>query len=184
MADIPRDPRQLARDILAGKISIEDLAREQQRRRAASGGGGQAMPQAKVPDRVPLPRSAVPVPQPPRNTPRPVVRPVSLRPKQQQRPFPLRPAPPPVRRPAGPNIERRPAPQLTQPPPARPVPAAVELPSQENAYGAPSAIPGVHAAPANPRFNIGSITRNRAALRQSVLMAEILGKPLSLRQEW
>ena len=26
MADIPRDPRQLARDILAGKVRIEDLA--------------------------------------------------------------------------------------------------------------------------------------------------------------
>ncbi len=66
MPEIPRDPRQLARDILSGKISVEDLAREQQRRRAAAAGGAGAQPMARGPvpaapqNRVPLPNLTTP----------------------------------------------------------------------------------------------------------------------------
>ena len=35
MAELPNDPRLLAQEILAGRVSIQDLAREQARRRAA-----------------------------------------------------------------------------------------------------------------------------------------------------
>ena len=61
MPDVPQDPRQLARDILSGKIKIEDLARQRQ---------GQVRPvpppQNRPPQQVPLPR---PVPPPQRPAP-------------------------------------------------------------------------------------------------------------------
>lgn len=40
MADVPSDPEQLARQILSGRVSIQQLAQEQARRRAAGAGGG------------------------------------------------------------------------------------------------------------------------------------------------
>ena len=182
MADIPKDPRQLARDILAGKISIEDLAREQQRRRAAAGGAAaaQPMPQANLPDRVPLPRLGnPPMPPPPQSTP-PHRTPSAARPQQQPRQFPPRPA---SARPAGPNIDRRPAPPLTQRA-APPLAPAKIAPPQDNAYAAPASIQDARALPSgNPRFDVRSIARNHNTLRQSILMAEILAKPLSLRHD-
>jgi hypothetical protein len=170
MSNVPRDPRQLARDILAGKISIEELAREQQRRRA----GQQAAPrpQARPQERVPMPRTAPPVqPQ------RPVIR--------QATPFPARPAqrPPQQSRPF-PTTIPAPAPRQTQP---RPMPQQTQV---ESTTAAPQAAgeplkPLISLKPASaPRPAISRFFNTRASLRQGIIMAEILGKPVGLRDEW
>jgi hypothetical protein len=134
------------------------------------------MPQAKVPDRVPLPKLTAPSLQPPR---RALARPMPSRPKPQKS-FPARPAP---TRPGGPNIDRRPAPRLTQPPSSTAATSPKPAIPQDNAYAAPAGIQDAVERPTpNIRFDARSLAHNRAALRQSVLMAEILAKPLSLRQ--
>src|SRR4051812_3972918 len=105
MPDLPRDPRQLARDILSGKVRIEDLAKERQLR-------GPGIPPPRPPgDKIPLPRpaqrpplqrpSAQPFPQQqrPQTRPLPPVR-TSPAPRGPTGGFPRpqspRPAPPPV----------------------------------------------------------------------------------------
>src|SRR5207342_1609203 len=45
--DIPRDPRQLARDILSGKIKLEDLQRERQRQAGAAKPPSTAKPEVR-----------------------------------------------------------------------------------------------------------------------------------------
>lgn len=151
MADIPRDPRQLARDILAGKISIEDLAREQARRAGrAPGSPGAPMPQ-KLPDRIPLPRPAPPPPQ---------RKPVHPPPQSRKAP-PKKPARPPV------NV----------PPPAR----------QPLAPAGPTVQPPDLSVPTARResrpTDMQAALRTRGSLRQAILMAEILNKPVALRDE-
>ncbi|MCL2647093.1 MAG: hypothetical protein FWD61_08820 [Phycisphaerales bacterium] len=178
MADIPRDPRQLARDILAGKISIEELAREQARRGGATGGarvGGPPPQQVRVPDRIPLPRPA-PVQQP---TPRPVARPVPP-------PIPQRPTPRPPVVITAPS--RRPLQQ-----PVKPVVTVRETPpvAPETRVGGRGEIPAVSKATsqttggagAGAKLEVGKIMKNRMALRQCIVMAEVLGKPVALREE-
>ena len=58
MADLPKDPRQLARDILSGKISIEDLAREQARRKAGGLPSSRPAPPPPMQGSAPAPRPA------------------------------------------------------------------------------------------------------------------------------
>jgi len=167
--EVPRDPRQLARDILSGKIKIEDLARERQARQGVPVNlRPPAAPASRVPDKIPLPRPAplpprVPVPQA-----RPPVRsPMPSRSQQKpsefpQRPIPQRPAartvpPPPARQALSPFV-------VTQTPPAAPARAAQLAP------------------PARP-MRLNAMLRSRRAMREGIIFAEIFGKPIALRDE-
>ncbi len=201
MPEVPRDPRQLARDILSGKISIEELAREQQRQRAAKAGGGNPAPpvqQPRVPPvspqaRVPQPRQPLTppgvrsVPRPPPSPP-PPPRPVQRQPQgfPQMPPAQRRPTPAPQRAPQpqqparGPQIQR-PAPQqlLTRP-------ANLPISQQQQppaAYAMPQGVSDVRSAPLPPTISARDIKGNRTALRNAILMSEILAKPLALREE-
>ena len=164
MPDVPRDPRQLARDILSGKVRIEDLARERQMRggMAPPGGAGPRMPQ-----KIPLPR---PVPPPVQRVP---VQRVPVR--QPQRPMPpqQRPLPQQAQRPiAVPAQRQAPRPQYTVPPP-QPV-AVVAEPLSEPAQ--------VTRAVRRPT-RLSELVKSKHALRQGILLAEVLGKPVALREE-
>ena len=172
MADIPRDPRQLARDILSGKVRIEDLARERQMRGGmAPGGAGGRMPQ-----KIPLPR---PVPPPVQRAPaRPVQRPMPQRmPMPAQRmPQPQRPMPP---QPRGIPVpaQRQPQPhkpqyQYTVPPP-QPAAPVVE----------PLSEPAVVTRAVRRPTRLSELVKSKHALRQGILLAEGLGKPVALREE-
>jgi hypothetical protein len=174
MADIPRDPRQLARDILAGKVKIEDLARERQMR-----GGGMAAPQQQA--KIPLPRQ-VPAPSPPpmqRGPVRSAPMPMPQRPVPQQRPIPQQ------------RVPQRPLPQQAQrtvpmPPPRQPaarpvltVPAPTPVvPAVAQRQAAP-----VAAGPKTRATRLAELVQSKHALRQGSLLAEVLGKPKALRDE-
>lgn len=169
MPDIPKDPRQLARDILAGKISLEDLAREQARRRGNV--PGSPPPMARPPVARPAPaspgsESRMPAPVPMQKRP-----PVQPAPQQQRRPAPQ----PPVRRPPpasarGPNIVvNTPAPPVATPAASVPAVASVAKPNA----------PARKAAQAS----FLSTLKNRSTLRQGILIAEVLNKPVSLRDD-
>jgi len=180
MADIPRDPRQLARDILAGKISIEDLARERARQ-AGAAGGAVPLPSKQPwtpPDKIPLPRTE-PV-QTPQASPPPPPRPVA------------RPTPPP-----SPHIPQRPVqrpPVAIQTPQRRPVQQPVQPMArvQSPPEIKPAEIPVAEETPTvsktasqitvgGAKLDVSKIMKNRTALRQCLVMAEVLGKPLALR---
>ncbi|HVX87026.1 MAG TPA: hypothetical protein VH253_19735 [Phycisphaerae bacterium] len=166
MADIPRDPRQLARDILAGKISLEDVAREQARRAGlpppqARPGGIQRQ---KLPDRIPLPRQ---LPQ------QPVRRPPPPQPVRQ----------PQSRKAAPPAPQRRPASRSFPPSGPPPAPPAANLPVPARQALAPlaAAVPPVSPMRSS-RSSIRQNLRTPATLRQAILLAEILGPPVALRE--
>jgi len=166
MPEIPRDPRQLARDILAGKVRIEDLQRERQMR-----AGGGAPPPPRPVARVPLPR---PVPPPQKPIP-PAQRPIQRGPFQQPpRPVPplSRQAPPEVRVP--PKITVRQTLPVTAEPSA-PVRVMQDAPTLEATKAE------TKARRAGLRLN--DLVKSKLALRQGILLAEVLGKPISLRVE-
>jgi len=170
MPDVPRDPRQLARDILAGKVRIEDLARERQLRgggAAAPGGAGQRMP-----PKIPLPRPAPPPVQ--RAPARPVQRPMPQRmPMPQQRmPQPQRPMPPQPRAIPVPAQRQAPRPQYTVPPPQPVAPVAEPLSE-----------PAVVTRAVRRPTRLSELVKSKHSLRQGILLAEVLGKPVALREE-
>ncbi len=183
MPEIPRDPRQLARDILSGKVRIEDLARERQARQGGQGANVPARPMppaARVPDRIPLPRQT-PVQRPPvispNRAPVPARSPTQRQPAQpasRQTPVraPARPAPPPP----------MPATAFPPPPARLPAPARPTVSSPATAQAAALQPPGTAPRPATPT-RIQDLVRSKKALRQGVLLAEILAKPLALREE-
>jgi hypothetical protein len=109
VAELPSDPEQLARQILSGRVSIQQLAQEQARRRAA----GQAQSAIRP---SPPPGQAYAQPSPPRP---PAARaPTSNKPTAYQQPRqPVRPAVRTVPFPA-------PPPRGTKSPSSRSVPAA------------------------------------------------------------
>jgi len=157
MPEIPRDPRQLARDILAGKISIEEIARQRQARAAST-----------APRQIPKPAIAPPVQ---RQTPQPQ-RPVQPAP----RPRPAQ-APQPQRRPQAPQARpQAPAPSSPPQPAMRPRAVTPEPPMPVTSIAVPQ-LSRYTSAP----LNISSLTTSRQALRQAIIMAEILGPPVALR---
>ncbi|MGN6369942.1 MAG: hypothetical protein ACTHN5_16925 [Phycisphaerae bacterium] len=195
MPEVPRDPRQLARDILSGKISIEELAREQQRQRAAQAGGGNPPPPVQQPRMAPgSPQARVPLPRPPVTPPgvRPVLRPPPPPPRPVQRPVQKIPQIPPAPRRQAPIPQRAPqlparGPQIQRPAPQQPItrPANVPITTQQQppaGYEMPKGVADIRTAPMPARVTAQSIRGNRAALRNAILMAEILGKPLALRE--
>lgn len=174
--NIPRDPRQLARDILAGKVSIEELAREQARRRTQKVGGPAALPQQSRatapsdrtgPARVPAPVIAKqPIP----------ARASGLPPMPTAQPMPQR----------GPVINRIPsqkppvrvlAPRVTTLPPPMPAQASKPL------GGKPEALPAVTGSPSVrvTSRTIAQALKNRNICRRAMIMSEILQPPLALR---
>jgi len=100
---------------------------------------------------------------------------------QQRRPVAV---PPPAQRPAqrGPQIQRQASPQqLTRPP----VSASAGQQPVTGAYAAPQAIQDARVPTALARgVTVRSFTKNRALLRQAIVMSEILGKPLALRDDF
>ncbi len=164
MAEIPRDPRQLARDLLAGKISIQDVAKEQARRAGRlPGQQAQARPVIIQP-----PRAAAPTPaqreivvQKQANVQTPTRRPA------------VRQAAPPPPQARKPSRTPQPAPPVQMPEVARQAIAAARQNSLLKQTPRPPA----------PDGGIRDALRARGGLRQAVLMAEILGKPLGLRED-
>src|SRR5271163_5030745 len=176
MGQAPRDPDQLARDILAGRVSIQDLAREQARRRAAA----QAVPAAPVRP-APLP--------PPRVIPQqriPVARPVQVAGPAQQRVVRLPPQPGRTNRPNPPV-----APTSTGRKTAVKGPYAIgSLVSMQLSPAAKAAMPqsgssGSNVSPAAAHRSRTQVMRkilsSRQGLRTLFLASEILNKPLALR---
>lgn len=159
MADVPKDPRQLARDILAGKISIEDLAREQAKRRGAPPPPPPPQQQQRVPAPRPAPPPAASVPPAPPPQPQRRVPPQQPTARPQQRKVREKPRDPLVVQQQAASSARRqqqqaaPAPEVASVAAvARPLPAAAAL-------------------------------VNRQTLRQAVIAAEILGRPVGLRDD-
>jgi hypothetical protein len=181
MPDIPRDPRQLARDILSGKIKLEDLQRERARQMGAPVPPKPPVRQVPVAPARPVPQvSPRPVRQVSPAPPRPVMRPQALpsvikRPAPMQRPAPVRQQPP-----------VRPAPQQQKrvvPPTPAPISASYAQPARKD-RSAPTGTTDrpAPAAPPPSGLRVRSIVGSRQALRQAVLMAEILGTPVGLRE--
>ena len=173
MPDVPRDPRQLARDILAGKVRIEDLARERQMR----GGGAAAPGGPRMPQKIPLPR---PVPPPVQRVPaRPVQRPMP----QQRMPIPAQRMPQP-QRPMPPQPRGIPVPAQRQPQPQKPQYQYTVPPPQPAApVVEPLSEPAVVTRAVRRPTRLSELVKSKHALRQGILLAEVLGKPVALREE-
>lgn len=169
MADIPQDPRQLARDILSGKIKLEDLQREQQRRQA-----GAPKPAARpAEDRpIPLPNMKRPQEAPP--------------PANRQETIPM-PAPLPVPQKRQPAPQRRPIPQQQKkvrqepPKPVRPMPPAEPARQTQATPPATVATSQAQKNAATTRNVIKTAMRNPRSLRHAILLSEVLQPPVSMR---
>jgi len=168
MPEIPRDPRQLARDILAGRVSLEDLAREQARRRGeavqAPAPAAPRPPVIKQQPQIPIARAQAPLPIPPRPTP--------PRPQQQQRRQPPRPQQQQQRR--GPIIQN-PAPQTRREPQA-----VVPLPDLPSAPKISEQATKSKSARKSP---VELLLNTKSAMRRAILVSEVLNKPLSIRND-
>ena len=164
MADVPRDPRQLARDILSGKVRIEDLARERQMRAGGGGGIKPVGPAARAPERIPLPRQAPLRPVPPA---RPVQR------------IPVPPVRRPVLAPPANQTPRMPMP-VQQSRVVRAAPVMAPAVAKVVASRPPAAEPPRVGVPRR-RVSVRDLVRSRTALRQGIVMAEVLGTPVGLR---
>lgn len=209
--NIPRDPRQLARDILAGKVSIEELAREQARRRSQTVGGPTALPPQRQAESGPVPQ-ATRVPAPvnlgakpqPMNIPQsrdvgnsqsgvPMPLPQSAPSRQlpsQRMPSKVAKAPQPLR----PRVQTAPKPAMTYQSTKLPEEAqntAYDLPT---AKGSPTTSSGVgnqsrgQAGGGGKTANQGSTAskialalRNKNVARRAMILSEILQPPVSLR---
>jgi hypothetical protein len=67
--------------------------------------------------------------------------------------------------------------------------AAVVTPQAPAGPMAPQTTAEAFASPVKPplpagQLAIGKVMRNRAALRQCIVMAEVLGKPVALQEQW
>jgi hypothetical protein len=180
MPETPRDPRQLARDILAGRIKIEDLAKERQ---GTAPTQQRANPQ--LPDAVPLPR---PVAHVPMGASRPQMQPQSTLERPPQR----APQPTPNRTPAKAKpLQVKPV-QAVPPPVQRQAattPQAAQTAAQ--AYGgaktatiAATMETALGVQPVKHKHKGGGLAqfmRSKNSLRQAIILSEVLNKPLSMR---
>ena len=185
MAQLPRDPRQLARDILSGKVKLEDLAREKARQQMPGQMPGNIQPTARVPSPrppPPLPAQRRPIQTAPPRPPafpqqRPVQQPARIPPPAPARQqFPQRaPQQPAVRR--GPNIQ--PPPRVKTESMASRTAAADRQEVQDIKE---AKIAAIRATPLNSgRAAIRQMLRNRQSVRTGILMSEILGPCKALR---
>jgi hypothetical protein len=163
MGQLPKDPQQLAQDILAGRISIQQLQAEQARRRAAQealrqnirtrpAGSGAATRQLGN---------------------RQVVKPTSQMPRQ-------------ARPQARSDNYSTPGAPITQ----RPASATIRVKAASDAKPANSAPAKSSAVPAKPAAiprtavqSVRALMNNPHALRSVLVLSELLDKPLSLRQD-
>ena len=168
MADLPKDPQQLAQDILAGRISIQQLQAEQARRRAAQ----EALRQnirtrpatsgaaARQPGNRQVVKSA--------NQP-------SASPGRQSRP-----AASSDRNAARANAKRSPSQNRT-------AATAVETTSDVKVASTAAKTSPAAAKPAavsrTPAQTVRAVMNNPHALRSVFVLSELLDKPLSLRQD-
>ncbi len=181
MPDLPNDPRLLAQEILAGRVSIQDLAREQARRRAAQANSANVTNAEKTGNPQPRPPATTrpstgPYPPPTRKA-TPPNRPVNLKPV----PSSARPTVP-VRKPAVP-VRANPTPAKS--PPARtgaPPQGAPSAPAQSVPKKAPQ--PGVvrSAKDRELRQVIRRVLASPQNTRTVYLISELLAPPIALRQ--
>jgi hypothetical protein len=80
----------------------------------------------------------------------------------------------------GPQIQRPASQQPLVRPASTPLTTQQATPSE---YAMPKGVTDVRNAPLPPRITARDIRGNRTALRNAILMSEILGKPLALRDE-
>jgi hypothetical protein len=156
MPDMPSDPRQLARDILAGKISIEELARQQARRR------GMPAPAPPKPMTRPAQRQ-VPTAAPPIQT-IPSARHVPTFPARRSGTQPGRPVPATIRQPIPPQPPRAPVPSQTY---GLSASSATRKPAPQT----PAAVP------------LTMLLRDPRNLAKAFVLSEIFAPTLALRDE-
>lgn len=178
MAEIPRDPRQLARDILSGKIKLEDLQRERQRQ-------GARPPPPSTP---PPPRQAPTAPPPVMREQRPVkevpIGPGTRMPEQvRTQPQSGRPLPTTVRGGQFPGKGRSFPGKAPPPPPAPPKRVETPIAPVQAEYEQAHDVPAKAAKPARRAVKMKDLMKSRLAIRQGILLSEILGKPVALREE-
>lgn len=163
MGQLPKDPQQLAQDILAGRVSIQQLRAEQTRRRAAQEALRQNMRTRPNPP-------ATPARQP---GSRQVVKPASQMPRQ-------------ARPQARSDSYSTPVAPVTQ----RPASAAPRVKVASVAKAADSSAAKSSTVPAKPAASprtaaqsVRAVMNNPHALRSVFVLSELLDKPLSLRQD-
>lgn len=167
MGQLPKDPQQLAQDILAGRVSIEQLRAEQTRRRAAQEALRQNMRTRPNPP-------ATPARQP---GSRQVVKPASQMPRQAR----------PQGRPGG---ESAPSASGTRRATSETRGGVIKAATASDAKPADSAAAKSSAVSAKPAAiprtaaqSVRAVMNNPHALRSVFVLSELLDKPLSLRQD-
>ena len=171
MSQLPKDPQQLAQDILAGRISIQQLQAEQARRRAAQ----EALRQ-NIRTR---PAASAPSARPPGN--RQVVRPANQPASGSGRQS--RPAANPDR-----DAARSTAKVNRSPAQSRKAAAPTEAVSDVKlSLTAAKTSPAAAAKPApvsrTTAQSVRAVMNNPHALRSVFVLSELLDKPLSLRRD-
>ncbi len=168
MAELPKDPQQLAQDILAGRISIQQLQAEQARRRAAQ----EALRQ-NIRTR---PATSGAAARQPGN--RQVVKPANQPSASTNRQS--RPAATSDRNAARANAKRSPSQNRTAATPVEAVSDAKVALTAAKSSPAPSKPAAVSRTPAQ---SVRAVMNNPHALRSVFVLSELLDKPLSLRQD-
>ena len=168
MAELPKDPQQLAQDILAGRISIQQLQAEQARRRAAQ----EALRQ-NIRTR---PATSGAAARQPGN--RQVVKPANQPSASTNRQS--RPAATSDRTAARANAKRSPSQNRT-------AATAIEAVSDAKVALTAAKTSPAAAKPAaisrTPAQSVRAVMNNPHALRSVFVLSELLDKPLSLRQD-
>ncbi|MGC8541264.1 MAG: hypothetical protein ACP5QA_11615 [Phycisphaerae bacterium] len=168
MAELPKDPQQLAQDILAGRISIQQLQAEQARRRAAQ----EALRQ-NIRTR---PATSGAAARQPGN--RQVVKPANQPSASTNRQS--RPAATSDRNAARANAKRSPSQNRTA---ANPVEAVSDSKVALTAAKIAPAATKPAAVSRTPAQTVRAVMNNPHALRSVFVLSELLDKPLSLRQD-
>lgn len=169
MSQLPKDPQQLAQDIRAGRISIQQLQAEQARRRAAQ-------ESLRQNNRVRPAGSGAAARQPGN---RQVVKPVNQASASSGRQ--LRPAARTDRNAARANVKRTPSQNRTA---AAPVEAASDVKASSGATKTPPVAASKPAAvPRTTLQTVRAVMNNPHALRSVFVLSELLDKPMSLRQD-
>lgn len=175
MPDLPNDPRLLAQEILAGRVSIQDLAREQARRRAAQANPGKPV-------------------APPPGTPGNMRPSTGAYPPTRKATPPNRPAPRASTPSSGSQANQSPKAVRKPTVPARPNTTAVKAaPSRTAAPAQPAAAqnisakaprPGVVRSPKDREMSqvIRRVLASPQNTRTVYLISELLAPPIALRQ--
>ncbi len=181
MSQVPQDPRQLARDILSGKVKIEDLARMRQQRAGGAPGGGAGTAGAGRP----AGGGMQPIP-----VQRPMIRPPQQQVVQRMPPAQVKQVPVrgsvqtqrPVARQMGRSPQQVRGPQIVPArAPATVRPVTAPLAPMQMEYKQAQDSPAKVAAVVPKGFGIKELLRDKRGLRQGILLAEVLGRPVGMR---